>query len=394
MLFLKEVEMQPIRTKYRHLAILLLLFTAGKLHAQNNVGIGTTTPHPSAILEVSDSSRGVLIPRTDTLSVLNYVNTLTPNPGIADGLIIFDINLNTYVYYDLVQDDWKVLLDLVGPVGAKGVTGPTGPMGDTGLVNDWRDSSGFDEIVLKKDTCGDWFFDASNGRVWKLWCDTLGGMKPRKWIDTVLWDKPIGNLTPPDERIFAISLTYSDNSSAFLESMANDSAIVVMKAIPGLNQSITVEPDEVAYIWVSAHGTVGKAFAGSDMSYAQYDLSLGGDEYFRTDNMQSIFSIGANHPVSGRADLVGWHISGQYVFVGDITDPIDCRCGTPYQKATCLCSYGSKTTSITLRGGNRYSASANTSFLILADGPSKETVAHLDVFVIIRRNPKALPRKR
>jgi len=361
--------------------------------SQDNVGIGTTNPHPSVILQIDDSSRGVLIPRTDTLAILNYVNTLTPNPGIANGLLIFDTLINTYTYFDEVDGYWKILIDLVGPQGKRGPQGPQGPQGDTGLINDWRDSIGFDERVLVKDTCGDWFFDASNGRIWKLWCDTFGGTKPRKWIDTVLWDKPIGNLMPPDERIYAISQSYSDFSPAFLESMANDSAIVVMKDIPGLSQALTLDPDEEVYFWIAGFGTVGKAFAGSDMSYAQYDISIGGQEYYRIGNMQHIVSIGPNHPTSSQADLAGFYLSANGIFTGDFTDPIDCRCGTPFQKPSCLCSYGSTIIDIKLKGGNRYSGSANTTFLILADGPSKETVAHLEVFLIIRRSPGALPRK-
>ncbi len=384
--------MQHILIKYRLLFILMLCFASGFAQTPDNVGIGTTTPHPSVLLQVDDSSRGVLIPQTDTNAILAYMNTLNPNPGIADGLMIFDTIQNTYLYYDEIAGVWRRLIDLVGPRGARGPQGPQGPRGDTGLVNDWRDSLGFDEKVLAEDTCGDWFFDASSGRIWRLWCDTLGGTKPRMWIDTVLWDKPIGNLTPPDERVFGISITY--NTSAFLESMANDTAIVVMQDIPGMTQSITVFPDEVAYIWVSAHGTVGKAFAGPDMSYAQYDISFGGDEYYRIDNMQHIATVGPNNSVSNQADLVGWYLSGQYVFEGDLTDPIHCRCGTPYQLPSCNCAYASKTLNINLRGGNRYSGSANTTFLILADTKDKETVAHMDIFVIIRRNPNALPRKK
>ena len=371
----------------------MVLFFAFALKAQNNVGIGTTTPHPSAILEVTDSSRGVLIPRTDTMGVLEYVNTLNPNPGIADGLMIFDTNLNTYLYYNELDGAWKNLLNLVGPRGYRGATGPTGPRGDTGVVNDWRDSSGFDQKILGRDTCGDWFFDASNGRIWGVWCDTLGGNKPRMWRDTVIWDKPIGNLQAPDERIFAFNLPCG---TPLLESMANDTAIVVMKNIQGLSQSITVFPDENAYIWFAGFGTASKAFDGQDMSYAQYDVQIGNDEYYRSGNVQQIVSIGPNGPPSnsGRADFAGWYVSGFYFLEGDITDPCDCRCFTPYQKVGCGCSYSSKTVDLQVKGGNRYSGSSTTSFLVLADAITKENVGHLEIFCIIRRNPDALPRKR
>ena len=206
--------MQPIRIST---ALCLLLLLAHFLRAQDNTGIGTSKPHPSAILEVRDSARGVLIPSTDTLSIKEYVATLNPNPGIADGLLIFDTILNTYLYYDALANDWRALIDLVGNRGAAGPQGPRGPRGDTGLVNDWRDSASFDEIVLGRDTCYDWFFIFQTGEVWRMWCDdTIGGSGPSKWIDTVLWDKPIGNLMAPDENVYAFSYTYSEFQPAFL----------------------------------------------------------------------------------------------------------------------------------------------------------------------------------
>lgn len=388
--------MLRIRIKYSVILLFTILLSFSiRAQDRKNVGIGTTTPQPSVLLQVDDSSRGVLIPRTDTLAVLNYVNGLTPNPGISDGLLIFDTNLNTYVYYDLAADRWRVLVDLVGDPGKRGPQGPIGPRGDTGLVNDWRDSLGFDQRVLNEDTCGDYFFDVSSGRVWRLWCDTLGGTTPRRWVDTVMWDLPIVDFNAPNERVFAISLSYPDVNQPFIESMANDTAIVVMKMITSLSQAITVEPDEVAYVWIAGWGTTGKAFGGPDLSYAQYDISIGGQiGIYQIQNMQHIVTIGPNNPVSNQADLVGFYLSGFGEFYGDLTPAIHCRCGTPYQDPGCNCSYNSKSFFINLLGGNRYSGSANTNFVILADGTSKETTAHLDMLVVIRRSPLAQARKR
>src|SRR4051812_11016285 len=58
--------------QHRIISTLLLLLVAGPLamvclcnvgFAQNNVGIGTTTPNASALLELSSTSKGLLIPR-------------------------------------------------------------------------------------------------------------------------------------------------------------------------------------------------------------------------------------------------------------------------------------------------------------------------------------------
>lgn len=392
MLFTKEVQMRLTHIKY----LLILgfgLFLFKGILGQNNVGIGTNTPHPSAILHVKDSSRGVLIPRTDTLAILNNVSAMVPSPGIADGLMIFDTLLNTYVYYDLAQDRWKRLLDLIGPNGPRGAPGPTGPKGDTGVVNDWRDSLGFDQLILAEDTCGDWFFDRSTGRIWKVWCDTLGGGQPRRWVDTVLWDKPIGILPAPDERIIALTI---HATTSLVESMANDVAIVSMVGVPGLNFNFILEPDETAYVWAAAHGTVSKAFAGDDISYAQYDMTTNIGQHYRGGNAQNIVTVGPNGPPSntGLADFAGWYISAFSIVSGDVSPPINCRCGTPWQACIGPCNYGPQNVNVGVVAGNRYSGSATTSFLVLADTELKENVGHLSVFAIIRRNPNALPRKR
>ena len=36
------------------------------LTAQNNVGIGTTTPNPNSVLEMQSTTQGVLVPRMTT----------------------------------------------------------------------------------------------------------------------------------------------------------------------------------------------------------------------------------------------------------------------------------------------------------------------------------------
>ena len=66
----------------------LAIFPAYDLLAQN-IGIGTTNPHPNAILEISGINKGLLLPRGDvaTRTILNS-NT-------AKGLLMFDTTTNT-----------------------------------------------------------------------------------------------------------------------------------------------------------------------------------------------------------------------------------------------------------------------------------------------------------
>jgi len=70
----------------KKLTFLLLAFLSTYIiSVAQNVGIGTTTPHPNAILELKSVNKGLLLPRGDAA---------TRNPGLKDntakGLLLFD----------------------------------------------------------------------------------------------------------------------------------------------------------------------------------------------------------------------------------------------------------------------------------------------------------------
>lgn len=63
------------------------------LQSQQNVGIGTTTPNSSSILDISSSNKGLLIPRMDSAQRVNIVSPAT-------GLLVYQTNgQNTGFYY-------------------------------------------------------------------------------------------------------------------------------------------------------------------------------------------------------------------------------------------------------------------------------------------------------
>lgn len=87
----------------------------------DNVGIGTTTPHPNAILDVSSDSKGFLAPR------LNTLQRMLMNPlATAQGLLVYDTDLDEFCYWDGGQ--WVCF-----PTPGQGGFGPTGPTGPAGI---------------------------------------------------------------------------------------------------------------------------------------------------------------------------------------------------------------------------------------------------------------------
>lgn len=69
--------------------ICVLLFFSISSAAQN-IGIGTTTPNPNALLDIQSNSKGVLIPRVDSVQRKNIPNTA--------GLLVYDISYKCFWY--------------------------------------------------------------------------------------------------------------------------------------------------------------------------------------------------------------------------------------------------------------------------------------------------------
>ena len=94
--------------------ILILLLTATfAVSAQTgNVGIGTSSPAPTARLEVNDTARGLLIPRMTKTQRLNILNP-------ANGLLVYQNN-DTIGTWEYLLDHWERLItrDRVGSGGA------------------------------------------------------------------------------------------------------------------------------------------------------------------------------------------------------------------------------------------------------------------------------------
>lgn len=63
------------------------------LYAQNNVGIGTNTPHVNAALEIRSNNKGLLMPRLSNTARKNMTT-------VPKGMIVFDSTYNTIFFHD------------------------------------------------------------------------------------------------------------------------------------------------------------------------------------------------------------------------------------------------------------------------------------------------------
>jgi hypothetical protein len=109
--FLKEKQF----FLHSFLGLLCFFFLNKDVFAQNNVGIGTLTPDASAILELQSSNKGLLAPRLTTAQRLAI-------PAPANGLMVYDTNLQCYYFYNAVTLIWQSMC-----TGLQGPPGPAGP---------------------------------------------------------------------------------------------------------------------------------------------------------------------------------------------------------------------------------------------------------------------------
>ncbi|MFP3831316.1 hypothetical protein [Chryseobacterium sp. SIMBA_028] len=111
---------------------LLLLFLLFENNFQAQVGINTTTPDPSSVLEVAGSNKGLLIPRialtgsSDTVTVPLPANSLM----IYNTAAVSDV-LPGYYYWSTTAGRWTKVLDDLRPIVMTGWS----LTGNSGMVN-------------------------------------------------------------------------------------------------------------------------------------------------------------------------------------------------------------------------------------------------------------------
>ncbi len=117
----------------------LMLFLVTGIHAQNNVGIGTTNPNPNALLEVRSSSQGLMIPRMNT----GQRESMVLGP-VDQGLMVYDVTLDQFMFFDgnvwqgITTDTsrWGQLGDNILRLNGNVGIGITTPLGKFHVKND------------------------------------------------------------------------------------------------------------------------------------------------------------------------------------------------------------------------------------------------------------------
>ncbi|MES2774123.1 MAG: hypothetical protein V4722_08055 [Bacteroidota bacterium] len=79
-----------------------LLFFSSITTAQQSVGIGTTNPNASAVLDIRSTTKGILIPRMGNQQRADILNP-------AAGLIVYDIDFGEFFYFN--GSEWKKFLN-------------------------------------------------------------------------------------------------------------------------------------------------------------------------------------------------------------------------------------------------------------------------------------------
>jgi len=88
--------------------ILLIGLVAITLGSFAQVGINTTAPDSSAVLDLNANNKGLLIP-TMTTTQREAMQVAPPVSGLADGLLVFDTDKKRFYFWDIDVSKWVVV---------------------------------------------------------------------------------------------------------------------------------------------------------------------------------------------------------------------------------------------------------------------------------------------
>ncbi len=100
------------KNKFLKLLLVIALLISSFLFSQGNVGIQTSTPHPSAILELYATDKGFLPPRPTT----SQRDAISPKPA---GLVIYNSSVNCLQYWN--STEWRGLCNNTSTAGGDAI---------------------------------------------------------------------------------------------------------------------------------------------------------------------------------------------------------------------------------------------------------------------------------
>jgi len=86
----------------------VIVFVVISLSSFAQVGINTTAPDSSAVLDLNANNKGLLIP-TMTTTQREAMQASPPTTGLADGLLVFDTGYKRFYFWDTNVSRWVVL---------------------------------------------------------------------------------------------------------------------------------------------------------------------------------------------------------------------------------------------------------------------------------------------
>ncbi|MBC7412306.1 MAG: hypothetical protein H7331_07620, partial [Bacteroidia bacterium] len=122
-LYSKHIKTTNSNTVKLFFTGLFFLFIATISFAQNNVGIGTTSPNTKAILDLQATDKGLLIPRLTNTEMLSITTNISTN-----GLLVYNTTNNCFYYWNATTSLWKSMCTAGGTTGVSN-------SGDTVVIN-------------------------------------------------------------------------------------------------------------------------------------------------------------------------------------------------------------------------------------------------------------------
>ena len=119
----------------RALFLLSFLLFTQYFWSQQNVSISDvqSTPDPSSVLDISSTSKGLLIPRMTSIQRMAIVNP-------SNALMVFDTDSSCILFYQSAVNSWYSMCDYT--------QGPVGPQGDPGVHVDMANVDGNGDLIV------------------------------------------------------------------------------------------------------------------------------------------------------------------------------------------------------------------------------------------------------